>query len=511
MGKKDKTKKKGKGAEKTAMKTDKKAATKQKKLIAKLGEDDIESIVAKYETKETKSTDLTETLCAPPSARVNFSICSHPDKEELFIYGGEFFNGQKTDIYGEFFCYNTAKNEWKVLKSSICPAPRSGQQMVSVSTDGGQIWLFGGEFASPSQLQFYHYKDLWVYRIAKKQWEKINAANGPTARSGHRMVVTKKKLFVFGGFHDNNSSYRYFNDLYAFSLEDYTWTKIDASGSAPAPRSGCCMIANADGKILVWGGYSKSSVKKEIDRGVTHADMFSLTLDKNDAKYKWTSVKSSGKKPPPRSGMSATIAANGKVYAFGGVMDTEEDEEDVRGLFSNEIHTLDPASHTWRKLELIAKKSKSSVKKQDVEMNEAKSEEAKTVVSEDGVFTMSVGGSSKGLSSANNDSEAIDLGGPSPRMNSGIVVCKGSLYIYGGLYESGSRQYTLSDFYSIDLHKLDHWKTMIANSLTGSEWLGSDSEEGSSDDDDDDEDDSDDDDDEDDSNDDEDSSEMDTD
>lgn len=38
MGKKDKGKKKGKGAEKTAMKTDKKLAVKQKKLLEKIGE-----------------------------------------------------------------------------------------------------------------------------------------------------------------------------------------------------------------------------------------------------------------------------------------------------------------------------------------------------------------------------------------------------------------------------------------------------------------------------------------
>lgn len=38
MGKKDKNKKKGKGAEKTAMKTDKKLAAKQKKMLEKIGE-----------------------------------------------------------------------------------------------------------------------------------------------------------------------------------------------------------------------------------------------------------------------------------------------------------------------------------------------------------------------------------------------------------------------------------------------------------------------------------------
>lgn len=38
MGKKDKGKKKGKGAEKTTLKTDKKLAAKQKKLLEKIGE-----------------------------------------------------------------------------------------------------------------------------------------------------------------------------------------------------------------------------------------------------------------------------------------------------------------------------------------------------------------------------------------------------------------------------------------------------------------------------------------
>lgn len=38
MGKKDKNKKKGHGAEKTALKTDKKLAAKQKRLLEKIGE-----------------------------------------------------------------------------------------------------------------------------------------------------------------------------------------------------------------------------------------------------------------------------------------------------------------------------------------------------------------------------------------------------------------------------------------------------------------------------------------
>jgi Galactose oxidase, central domain len=38
---------------------------------------------------------------------------------------------------------------------------------------GGQLWIFGGEFANPTQTQFYHYKDLWVLHLKENTWEKV--------------------------------------------------------------------------------------------------------------------------------------------------------------------------------------------------------------------------------------------------------------------------------------------------------------------------------------------------
>lgn len=126
-------------------------------------------------------------------------------------------------------------------------------------------------------MQFYHYRDLWVFRIATRKWEKIVTQTGPTPRSGHRMIAHKKKLFVFGGFYDTGVSYKYYNDVWMFSMESYQWQCINVGGTVkPAPRSAGCMAATSDGRILVWGGYSKTSVKKEVDRGVTHSDMFAM-------------------------------------------------------------------------------------------------------------------------------------------------------------------------------------------------------------------------------------------
>lgn len=164
-----------------------------------------------------------------------------------------------------------------MVKAPGGPAPRCGHQMVTTNTNKGQLWVFGGEFASPSQSQFYHYRDLWVFHLGTKQWEKITSPNGPSARSGHRMVVNKKKLFVFGGFHDNLRDYKYFNDLYAFNMESYKWEKIEATGNGPAPRSACCMAALNDGRILIYGGYSKEKIKKDVDKGHVFTDAFLLT------------------------------------------------------------------------------------------------------------------------------------------------------------------------------------------------------------------------------------------
>lgn len=98
-------------------------------------------IVAKLEAEEARRKTVTETVCPPPTPRTNFAICAHPDKEEIIIFGGEFYNGQTITLYNEMYFYNIPKNEWKSVKSPAGPAPRSSHQMVSVANDGGQLWV----------------------------------------------------------------------------------------------------------------------------------------------------------------------------------------------------------------------------------------------------------------------------------------------------------------------------------------------------------------------------------
>ena len=46
-------------------------------------------------------------------------------------------------------------------------------------------------------------------------------------------------------------------------------------------------------------------------------------------------------------------------------------------------------------------------------------------------------------------------------MNPLLCVRHGTVFLYGGVLEDGDRQVTLSDFYSLDVHRMDEWKTII--------------------------------------------------
>lgn len=63
---------------------------------------------------------------------------------------------------------------------------------------------------------------------------------------------------------------------------------------------------------------------------------------------------------------------------------------------------------------------------------------------------MTVGGSA----SSSTASKSSVGNNPSSRMKAGLAICKGHLYLYGGIFEEENKQHTLSDFYSIG--KLNH-------------------------------------------------------
>ncbi|XP_041445064.1 kelch domain containing 4 L homeolog isoform X1 [Xenopus laevis] len=316
------------------------------------------------------------------------------------------------------------------------------------------------------------------------------------------MTYCKRQLIVFGGFHESTRDYIYYNDVYTFNLDSFTWAKLSPSGTAPLPRSGCQMITNQDGSVVIYGGYSKQRVKKDVDKGTIHTDMFLLKQEGTD-KWVWTRLNPSGVKPTPRTGFSGTLGPNNRSVMFGGVFD-EEEEESIEGDFLNDIYMYDLGKNRWFAGQIKGPKTERKKRRRGNKQSETASpsengevgaqnppgpiEVIKEIIAEDGtVMTIKqVISAPSALESEEEDSveEEEEEGArspavePCPRSNTMIAVKQGVLYAYGGMFEVGDRQFTLNDLYSLDLHKMEEWKVLVEIDPKAQEWLDeSDSED----------------------------------
>jgi len=479
MGK-EKDKKKSKG-------TDTKQKSKKKESVKE--EDDIESMVKAIEEEEKKRQEVKEVEVVAPSNRSSFSMTTHLDNPEIIFFGGEFYNGQKTAMFKDLLIYDLSSGRWRGVRSPAGPPPRAGHQAAMVNQAGGQLWIFGGEFTSPTESQFYHYRDLWCFHFATRRWEKVEASGAPSARSGHRMVVIKKWLVLFGGFHDNLRESKYFNDVYTFDLENRVWKRINTSGIEPSPRSACQMFPTGDGRVAVFGGYCKEKGKKGKEKGVRLEDMFLLIPDETGVKWQWQGVKQVGQRPSVRTGLSTAVGRD-RVYMFGGVADQEEPESDSDededddaddATFHNDLYsvTVEEDKATWSLLKLTETDKKKKKKTKEVEGELEKMEEmvleegeSKLASESDLSFLSSLGAAGGVKEEVKGDTVPRPCPPPSPRFNAGLVYKAGSLYLFGGLWEKGEKDFTLKDFYSLDTEMMDSWTVLIEDDVVKSmDWV----------------------------------------
>ncbi|ANB15158.1 Kel3p [Sugiyamaella lignohabitans] len=481
MGKKDKKSKEAKKARslEKQQKAQAKSENKEKKMAKKVGEDDddmgIDEILASYAKQQEEFEAVTISTCNRPSKRTNAAMVANPvhGKKELFIFGGESTTSAGLAVfYNDLFQYSIESDQWRKISSPNTPLPRSGHSMCVHPS--GIILLFGGEFSSPKQSTFYHYGDTWILDAHSKEWTKVENKKGPTARSGHRMTYWKNYILLHGGFRDLSASTTYLSDLWAFDVTSYKWHQIEwpTSHMAPDARSGHSMVPTGEGAII-WGGYSKVKAGKGLQKGKVHTDSWLLKMKSDLKGVRWERRKKSGFAPSPRVGCSM-VHHKGRGVLFGGVYDTDETEESLDSIFYNTLFAYQIEMNRWFALSLRAPKKKkvqvSSSKPEDrhaeleATLSQLLSDKLKPEEDEE-VDALSKTPSSESSKQNSDDEDAhpakeypVVASMPHPRFNSTTAVVDDTLFIFGGVYEHGEREYNLDSMYSLDLGKLDGLK-----------------------------------------------------
>lgn len=181
----------------------------------------------------------------------------------------------------------------------------------------------------------------------------------------------------------------------------------------------------------------------------------------------------------------------GRGISFGGVHDVEESEEGIESEFFNQLFVWNIDRNRFFQLPL--RRPRVGAKKVTQAQETTKSRRARGRADEEELLANLKNLETRGALASENaqdivptsvDGESGKEGRaekptiwemPHPRFNAQLAVQDDVLYIFGGTFEKGDREYTFDEMWAIDLGKLDGAKEIFRRELE--DWQGSDSEE----------------------------------
>lgn len=362
---------------------------------------DFDNIISSFTKLDAGSQPIIERIVGFPTPRANFSLSLLPSNSDILMFGGEYFNGAENVVYDDLFqwspdggksCQDSSsddegngrndqgKGKWGGWKRIYCPSPKPKPRCAhSAVVYNGDMYVFGGELATLDQ--FHHYRDFWKYSPKTHLWTLVEPRTpGPSARSGHRCIVWRHFMILFGGFYEAlREPPRWFNDLWVYDFFENLWTEYKYSKltSMPDARSGFVFALHTPSDTaFLYGGFSKVKNPGDFSEGKVHTDCWTLNLKPilsdggGGGIPSWNRMSRKGDYPSIRSSMSGVIHKH-RLLVCGGVFDEERDHHVVTSVFYDDMFALDMEKRRWFKINLkqIAANKKSRRKTKDHEMN----------------------------------------------------------------------------------------------------------------------------------------------
>ena len=310
---------------------------------------------------------------------------------------------------------------------------------------------------------------------------------------------------MFGGFQDTSQVTKYLQDLWIYDCQQYVWHNPVLS-QKPDARSSFSFLPHDAGAVL-FGGYSRvkannavgkqtkggSQLSKSVLKPTLHQDTWILRIEQPATDTTSSAVPSTRwerrKKPvnspnPPRAGVTQAYH-KGRGIMFGGVHDIEESEEGIDSEFFDQLFAFNIERNRF--FPLILRRPKTAPRKQiedrGARRGRGKADEAEllrnlaALETKGSIADSQVMGTEHLLEEEDLQARAaksVLSTMPHPRFNAQLAVQGDVLYIFGGTYERGDREYTFDEMHAIDLGKLDGVQEIYRRELEN--WQVDDSE-----------------------------------
>jgi hypothetical protein len=323
------------------------------------------------------------------------------------------------------------------------------------------------------------------------------------------MTYYKNYIILFGGFQDTSQQTKYLADLWLYDTQNFVWHNpvLPLATQNPDARSSFSFLPHESGAVL-FGGYSRikatvigkqtkggGQAQRNVLKPMIHQDCFFLRIiqpasdsaPKTPPTVRWERRKKPANMPnPPRAG--ATMAYHkGRGISFGGVHDVEESEEGIDSEFFNALFAWNIERNRYFPLTLRkprtnqrkvqgndrgGRRGRGQANEEELLRNLAALQTGKPLADAD---DMDIDGPKEETDEKALPVKEVLLEFPHPRFNAQLTVQDDVLYIYGGTFEKGDREYTFDEMYAIDLGKVDGVKEIFRREPEN--WLGSDDED----------------------------------
>ena len=252
----------------------------------------------------------------------------------MVAFGGSYTAGEGKFAYiDETWLLDCATMHWhKMNTTGQIPPPRYGHTAHIV---GSRMFIFGGKGMNGAL-----YNDIYFLDLVEWIWVPVAAlSTGPTPRLYHASTLVGRKMVVYGGW----NGVTLYNDLWIFNTDSFSWMQPKTTGFAPSARYGHTLTLSPDGRLIVFGGCSRSPKDPVIP--CYNNDIRTLDTDT----MIWTRPKTSGSVPTARFAHSATLLDNNtKLVIFGGWGKGGCQSKDlINNPLAYSVHILDLINLTW--------------------------------------------------------------------------------------------------------------------------------------------------------------------